>query len=167
MDAKVGSIAGANTELIAIISKNTPQIESYVPEVDIAVVAVGNSASTTLDAYGAATTFAATVVSIDPAQTVRGGVSTYKTTLTFLKNDSRIKPGMTAAVTIATGIVPDAIIVPKGAIFTKNGTDTIELLVNEKTVEVSVITQPTSLGSVVVTSGLKDGDVVILNPEAQ
>ncbi len=165
MDAKRGVIASPNTPLISMISKETFQIESFVPEVDIAVLKIGNTASTSLDAYGPKEFFAAKVISIDPAQTKVNGVSTYKTTLVFSKNDSRIKPGMTANVIIATGIVPQSIVVPKGAVYDVGTDKHVQVLVAKKAVVKTVQTSPTSLGSVIVTSGLAEGDTVILNPD--
>ena len=52
-----------------------------MPEADIAKVAIGDLASSTLDAYGSYVDFPAQVTMIDPAETVIEGVPTYKVTL--------------------------------------------------------------------------------------
>jgi len=147
MDAKRGAIAPANTGLVSMISRGTFQIEANVPEVDIANVKVGNLASTTLDAYGPSVFFGAKVVAIDPAQTVINGVSAYTTTLMFDKDDARIRSGMTASVSIETGGVPGAIVVPRGAVYDHLGQKTVQLLQEGKTVARVVTLGPSGVWS--------------------
>lgn len=165
MDAKVGQIVSPGASGISLQSSGTFQIECYVPEVSIAAVAIGNTASTTLDAYGPSTFFDAVVISIDPAQTVRNGVSTYKTVLAFVKPDERIRSGMTADITIATGEQPNVLVIPTGAIYLKNGVRIVQVLQGDTVMEREVKTGLSALGNTVVTEGLRDGDVVVLNPE--
>ncbi|MDE2071709.1 MAG: efflux RND transporter periplasmic adaptor subunit [Patescibacteria group bacterium] len=165
MDAKVGSIVSQNSSEISMISNGVFQIETYVPEVNIASIAVGNDASTTLDAYPGAT-FAARVIAIDPGETVRDGTPSYKTTLQFAQADARIRSGMTASVLITTRSAPNALVVPQGAVFTKNGQSYVQVE-RGGTVEDAVVSVDgaLSLGNVQVTSGLVDGDRVVLNPD--
>ncbi|MBI5004521.1 efflux RND transporter periplasmic adaptor subunit [Candidatus Kaiserbacteria bacterium] len=167
MDAKVGQIVSPNVPEISIIGDNTLQIEAYVPEVEISSLAVGNAATTTFDAYGTGILFGAKVVAIDPAETVINGVSTYKTTMQFLKDDPRIKPGMTAEVLITVKEVPDALVVPQGVIFLKNSRQVVQVRRPDNTlVDVPVQTGgASSLGNVEIVVGLADGDVVVLNPD--
>ncbi len=70
VDAKVGEFASAADPLIGIISDSSFEIESNVPEADIAKVRKGNVAKITLDAYGSDTLFEGFVSSIDPAETI-------------------------------------------------------------------------------------------------
>ena len=167
VDAKVGQVAGADSPVISMISSGIFQIESFIPEVDIAQVNVGDSASTTLDAYGPDVVFAARVISIDPAQTVKNGVSTYKTTLQFDSADPRIRSGMTANTTITTSRVQDALSVPRGAVFRKDGRSYVQVEVDKAIVNraVQVGTSSSQLGNVRIVSGLEAGDVVLLNPD--
>jgi RND family efflux transporter MFP subunit len=166
VNAKVGETADTNSTEISMDSNGVFQIDSYVPEVYISNLAVGDTASTTLDAYGANTYFPIKVVAIDPAETVVNGVSNYKTTLQFLNADPRIKSGMTANISITTANVPNAFVMPQGAVFTKNGQQYVELLQGKKTVDVAVVTGgSSSIGEVQITSGLRDGDVVLLDPK--
>ena len=166
IDAKVGEIAPLNTPLVTMMSVGTFQIESYVPEVNIASIKVGNEATITLDAYGDSTTFQAKVISIDPAETIRDGVSTYKTRLQFIDKDDRIKSGMTANVLITIFSKPNTIVVPGGVVFEKNGLKFVEVKVNNKIEDREVtIGSVSSLGQLEIISGLSPGDKVILNPQ--
>ncbi len=164
VEAKVGSIASSNGPQVSMITDGTFQIETYIPEVSIVNVKVGNAAVVKLDAYGDAT-FDATVLSIDPAETIRDGVSTYKTTLQFAKADSRIRSGMTASASITTASVPGAIAIPKAAVYQKGDLSYVQVKLGRDAVERQVTIDPvSSLGSVVVTTGVAEGDAVVLNP---
>jgi len=167
MDAKVGEVVAPTNPQISMISNGLFQIVSYVPEVEIAGVQIGNSATTTLDAYGPQTFFTAKVIAIDPAETVVNGVSTYKTTLQFDAADPRIKSGMTASVDITTASVPNTIAIPLGAIFQKNGAQVVQVVRGNQLVDVPITTGvSTELGNVQITSGLYDGDMIVLSPDS-
>jgi len=171
--AKVGEIASPNIPLITMMGTGTFQIESYVPEVNIAKILLGNEAKITLDAYGEKIIFPAKVISIDPAETIRDGVSTYKVKLQFENLDDRIKSGMTANVAIMIFSKMNVIMLPGGVVFEKDTSNIsgqtnkkfVQVKVNEKIQDREVILgEVSSLGQVEIVSGVSDGDVVILNP---
>lgn len=165
IDAKVGEIASPNTPLITMMGAGTFQIESFIPEVNIAKILLGNEAKITLDAYGESVIFLAKVVSIDPAETIRDGVSTYKVKLQFENKDDRIKSGMTANVAIVIFNKPNVIVVPGGVVFEKAGKKFVQVKANDKTEDREVVLgEVSSLGQVEIVSGLSDGEIVILNP---
>src|SRR3989344_4891447 len=119
--AKAGKIVSPNTPEISMISAGAFEIESYAPEVNIALIHVGDKAAITLDAYGENVPFEARVISIDPASTVRDGVSTYRIRLQFTNQDPRIKSGMTANITVTTLKKDDTLPVPQGAVIERDG----------------------------------------------
>lgn len=165
MDAKAGEIASPNIPLISMIGDETFQVESYVPEVNIAKIAIGNDAKITLDAYGENVFFDAKVVAIDPAETIRNGVSTYKTKLQFVNKDDRIKSGMTANVAITVFSKPNVLVVPGGVVFQKDGKNFIQIKNDKKVVDREVVLgESSSLGQVEIVSGVSEGENVILNP---
>ncbi|MDQ5955395.1 MAG: hypothetical protein QG621_398 [Patescibacteria group bacterium] len=164
MDVRRGEIVSPNTPEISLQGEGVFEIETYIPELSIAAVQVGDFASTTLDAYGADVSFDAQVLRIDPAKTERDGVATYKTTLVFLSRDERIRSGMTANVAIQTTRIPQAMVIPSGAVFTQNGVSAVQIL-EGKTVRTREVTiAGAALGNVAVLSGLKEGDQVVLSP---
>lgn len=163
VNSKVGSIVSANETAVSIISADALQIESYVPEKNIPLVKVGDNASITLDAYGDSKLFEAKIVSIDPAETVRDGVSTYKTTFQFADRDERVRSGMTANILITTEKKTNTIAVPQGIVENKNGQKFVKVKDGKTAEERSVETGDlSSLGQIEIISGLKDGDIVIL-----
>lgn len=165
MDAKVGETVSPSTSEISMQSNGIFEIETYVPEVTIMHVATGNPATTTLDAYGSSIEFPASVIAVDPAETMKDGVPTYKTTLAFLKPDPRIRSGMTANVIMETGVLRDTIVVPAGAVGVKDGKTYVSALVGGKTVNRAVTTGVSpALGQIQILSGLAKGDVISLAP---
>ncbi len=163
VNAKVGSNASAGEVLVSLIGANSLQIESFVPEKNIPFIKLGDKATLTLDAYGAEVPFDATVVSIDPAETIRDGVSTYRVKFAVDKSDERIKSGMTANVLVTTDKRPGVIAVPVGAVAMRDGKKFVQIKNGEQVEEREVTTGAvSSLGQVEILTGLAEGDVVVL-----
>lgn len=166
-DAKLGEIIGANMPVVSVISGAKFEIEANVPEIDVAKIQAANTAAATLDAYGNDVVFAAAVVSIDPAETIIEGVSTYKVKLQFEQEDERIKSGMTANVTISAAKHDGVLAVPQRAVIEQDGRKTVRLLrgAGGKQV-VEEVTVKTGLrgsdGNVEILEGLQEGDRVVV-----
>ncbi len=167
VDKEPGETASQNEAVVSMIGTGTFQIESFVPEVNIAVIELGHEAEVTLDAYGEKEPFSATVISIDPAETVRDGVSTYKVVLQFPEKDERIKAGMTANVSVIIFTKPNAIAVPGGVVFEEEGKNYVQVK-RDNAIEKRevVLGEVSSLGQVEIISGLEAGDEIILSPAA-
>ena len=79
----------------------------------------------------------------------------------------RIKAGMTANVSIIIFNKPDAIAVPGGVIFEKDGKNFIKVkrdnTVEDREVMLGVVS---SLGQVEIVSGLEAGEEIVLSPDA-
>lgn len=167
VEKEIGETVSANEALVTMMSASIFEIESFIPEVNIALVQTGQEAEVTLDAYGENVPFSAKVVFIDPAETVRDGVSTYKVKLQFSEEDARIKSGMTANVSIMIFSKPNTIVLPGGVVFERNGRKFVQIKNNGKIEDREIVPgDVSSLGQVEVLSGLSDGEKVLLNPNA-
>jgi len=172
-DAKVGEIAVANTILVSVIfaefsAKGGPaygwEVEANIPEVDIAKVKISSPAAITLDAYGNNVVFDAKVSAIDPAETVIEDVATYKTTLQFLKEDERIKSGMTGNADILYEKRSDVLVIPNRLVNEKNGKKFVTIIENGNQREIMVKTGLRGTdGNIEILEGLKEGDKVIIS----
>ncbi|MBP9822115.1 MAG: efflux RND transporter periplasmic adaptor subunit [Candidatus Pacebacteria bacterium] len=163
VNAKIGSNLGANSVAVSLISSSALEIDSYVPQVNIPFIKIGDPAVVTLDSYGDDLPFAATVVSIDPAETVRDGLSTYRIKLQFVTNDDRVKSGMTGNILITTEKKSNVISVPQGIIIDKNGQKFVIVIENGKNIEKLVQTgSVSSVGQIEIVSGLNEGDIIVL-----
>ncbi len=170
-NAKVGQIAVPNAPVATIISSSQFQIEAYVPETDIAKVAVGDAASTTLDAYGSSVVFPGKIAKIDPAATIVKGVSQYKITMLFTGFDDRIKAGMNGNITITTAHRSQVLVIPQDSVILKNGASTVLIDTGngnnkEQAVQLGV---SGNNGMVEVVSGLTEGEQIagFGNPQYQ
>jgi len=162
-DAKVGEIVSPGVPLVTLISKSAFHIETYIPGVDMAKVRLNDNADVTLDAYGGDVHFVATVISIEPVETVMNGVSTYKTKLEFTGEDNRITSGLTANVHIETARRENVVTVPAQAIIRRNS-DRFVLMKSgtaEPTEQKVVTGIEGSDGVVEVVSGLTADDQVV------
>jgi len=162
-EAKIGEIISANFSFIAIISDNNFKIEANIPEADIAKIELNDSAKVRLDAYESNVIFEANLISIDPAETVIEGVSTYKATFYFTKEDERIKSGMTADIDILTDERQEVIAIPSRAILNKNGDKFVRIVNSEEIIsEVKVTTGlKGTMGQTEITDGITEGDKII------
>ncbi len=163
-DGKIGAVVAANVPLVSLIGEGGFQIESNVPEADIAKLFVGASTSVTLDAYGGDVVFAAVISKIDPAETLIDNVATYKVTFNFLKSDPRIRSGMTANLDVQTAKKEGVLLVPVRAVVERNGTKIVRLpTANGTTTERQVQTGlKSSDGQIEILSGLLEGQSVVV-----
>ena len=164
-NGRIGQIATPGAVVVAV-SGSELIIEAFVPEVDIAQVAVGNTALVTLDAYGSNTVFDATIFSIDPAETITDGISTYKIKLRFQKPDGRIRSGMTANIDATTVRKEQVLSIPIRAVTTDMGKKLVTVVADSKTTirEVSLGIRGAQ-GTVEVLGGLSLGETVVLSPK--
>ncbi len=164
-DPNVGEFVSPGTVTFAVQSLGDYKIEAFVPEADIAKLALHDSADVTLDAYGQNTIFKASVAMIDPAETVLEGVPTYKVTLYFDNRDDRIRSGMTANTDILTHEKDNVVTVPSRAIITDdNGNKTVRIVNADGKTYSSVQIVPGlkgSEGTTEIISGISAGDKVV------
>lgn len=167
-DAKIGQTVSANAEIISVISREL-EMESFVPEVSISGVKVGDMASVTLDAYGERETFAAHVVHIDPAETIRDGVSTYKVRLAFSDQNDKVRSGMTANINIETFRKPSVILIPERTVVTEDGETFVYILNAAGKEEKTPVTigERDSSGSVELLTSLPEGASLVTNPKIE
>ena len=118
-DAKLGQTVSPAAPIVTLMSDAEWKIETNVPEVDVAKIAIGDQARVTFDAYGTDVLFSAKVVAIDPAETIIEGVSTYKVTLLLTSEDDRVLSGMTANIDILTDKREEVLMIPFRAVVNK------------------------------------------------
>jgi HlyD family secretion protein len=167
-DIKLGEDAGANTPVITVMSNGKFQIDAYVSEADVNSLKVGGLANITLvsnsgDAVAASTTpYQATIISIDPAETMTNGIGSYKVTLQFANEDSSIKSGMTANVDFIVANETNVLAIPESALITKdNQTYVIVPGANGQTSTEPVTVGIRGNGYIQILSGLSAGDSVV------
>jgi len=147
-------------------------------EVDAAKVAVGQKANISFDALDGLN-ITGNVIAVDLLGTVSQGVVSYNVKVGFDTQDERIKPGMSANVSIITLTKMDAILVPNGAVKTQNGTSYVQIAdgVNASNMDMAttqgIALNPAPRNQAVeigvsndtmteIISGVKEGDYVVV-----
>ncbi len=131
---------------------------------DINNVQVGQPVSLTFDAISGKTYTGKVVEVAQAGETVQGAVD-FTVTVVLNDPDASVKPGMTAAVTIIVKQLNNVLLVPSRAVRLVNNQLVVYVLRNAQPQEVNVTLGASSdTMSEVVSSNLKAGDLVILNP---
>jgi HlyD family secretion protein len=166
VNAKVGEIISMSSPAVKIISKAKFQIETDVPEADIAKIKAGDKATLDLDALGSDLKLNATVMMIDPAEKMLEGVPTYKVTLEFDENDERIRSGMTANLDILTAKAENAIYIPRRAVISESGKKFVQKYTNKEELKYEKFEIETGLsgsnGEIEILKGLTEGEEIIV-----
>jgi multidrug efflux pump subunit AcrA (membrane-fusion protein) len=164
-DAKVGMSAYADQVVVSMISDSNYGLDTYVPEIYISQIKIGNKAKVSLNSYGSVETFDATVTYIDPAASQRDGVASYKVELVFDKNDERIKSGMTGDVEIMTEVINPAFWIPAKSLTDQGGASYVKIKTGEIIELRKVQVGERTPDEVEILSGLIVGDQIILDTQ--
>lgn len=139
------------------------EVEVDIPETDVTKLKIQDSVVITLDAFGDDVKFGGKVLSIDPASTEVQDVVYYRVKVALDDSDKEIKPGMTANVTVSTAAAENVLFIPIRAV-RNNSSKYVKVLVGDQPKDVNVtLGLRADDGFVEITSGLKEGDVVILS----
>jgi HlyD family secretion protein len=150
------------------------QVNANVSEADIGGVAEGKGAEFMVDAYPAQL-FRGTVVQVRNAPVSIQNVVTYDVVISVENTDLKLKPGMTANVSIVTASKNEALRVPSAALrFKLPGTPTerkrsVVWVLAAEGIPRPITVQPgisDSTFTEVLEGDLKDGDAVIVGIEA-
>lgn len=163
IDATLGQVVEAHEEIVVVQDVGNLYVEANINESNILAIEAGQKVEITFDA---ATTeiFEGLVEYVDIAPTVISDVVNYTVTTRFLVQDPRIRPGMTANMTVIIREKTDVLSVPLRMITTKDGISTI--LVATKDDPEKFNEQIVSLGDsydgnrVEIVSGLSEGDSI-------
>jgi RND family efflux transporter MFP subunit len=149
---------------VTIIDLDRLEVLAYVDETDIGRIEVGQIATFSVDTYPGVE-FTATVDAIQPRAEIQGSVVNYIVRLDFEPADEYIlRPEMTAHVQLVVAEREDALTAPRNALFRRDGRQFVMLERNGEWIETGVRTGWRSESKVEIISGIKQGDVIELNP---
>ncbi|NOZ24216.1 MAG: efflux RND transporter periplasmic adaptor subunit [Planctomycetes bacterium] len=149
---------GSSITKVVDISKI--KVEIYVPEVDYDRIRIGNSARIMFRPFPTRK-FKGTVTlkGVSADQRTR----TFKIELTIDNPDERIRPGMTADVTLTWATRPSVIAIPEQALLTANGDTYVYLAEHGTAVRRNVKHGLRQHGLVIIAEGLSEGDLVVVS----
>ena len=164
VDGMVGDQVSPATTAFRIDDLSQMKVDVQVSEVDINSVQVGQPVTLTFDAISGKTYNGKVVGVAQAGSSVQGAVD-FSVTVVLTDADKSVKPGMTAAVTITVKQVNNVLLVPSRAVRLVNNQLVVYILNNGQPQEVNVTLGASSdTMSEVVSSTLKAGDTIILNP---
>jgi membrane fusion protein (multidrug efflux system) len=156
--ANTGDYVEAGQDLVDLVKLDTLELDLRAPEVVLSELKVGQDVVFGVDAFRD-DRFKATVVAIAP--TVDAGGRSVSLRARFVNPDGKLRPGMSARVRIVLSNSAAALVVPEQAIVPMGEQKNVFTVVQGKARLVPVTLGERQPGVVQVTSGLKDGDVVI------
>jgi RND family efflux transporter MFP subunit len=156
--------AGLNAPtFITIIDLNKLEVNAYVDETDVGKIGVGQEALFTVDTF-ADRDFKGKVTAIYPRAVLQENVVNYITLISIENSEGKLKPDMTANVTITLKKKKGVLAVPGAAVVREGGKKYTTLQAKDgKPTRREVKTGWKESTYIEITSGLKEGDVVIVS----
>lgn len=155
-----GSMVGPSMSIAKISSTSDLEININVAERFVSRIAVGQTAMLTFDSFPGEV-FTAKVTEVNPVLDTSSRSMGVK--LVLDPPDSRVKIGMYCRVKLITETKTDVVSVPRSAIVTRGGQDSI-FVVNGGTVENRSISTGITVDNMVeITSGITSGNEVVIS----
>jgi RND family efflux transporter MFP subunit len=154
------SSGSSRTVPMIIGDLNTMKAQVQVNEVDISNVSIGQKTSLTFSAIDGLTA-TGKVEKMDSIGTLSSGVVTYNVTISFDSLDQRIKPEMSVSASIITGVKQDVLLIPNGAVKTRNGATYVQVLKNQAPENKNVEVGLSNNTQTEIVSGINVGDKVV------
>lgn len=156
-----GDSAGSGVA-VSLVDLSNLQIKVMMAEVDMTRVKVGETVMIDLDAL-TGKMYHGEVTSIGPVGTVMSGVVNYPVIVTISNPESSIRPGMTANVAVQVDRRVSVLLLPTRAVRTQGSQKIVTVERDGQSVQVPVGTGLSNDNQVEITSGLKEGDIVVMN----
>ena len=137
--------------------------ETFIREIDIAKVEIGDSVRITIDALPDKVFWGKVIHIATIGEDHKDfDMKAFKVLIRFERSDKDMKPGMSANNDIVIASYQDILLLPMKAVFSKNGKQVVFLKKggNISELEVKLVAENEQFG--VVENGIKEGDVVLL-----
>ncbi len=156
--------AGMNAPtFITIIDLNRLEVNAYVDETDVGKITVGQEALFTVDTFPDKD-FKGKVTAIYPRAVLQENVVNYITLISIANSEGKLKPDMTANVTITLKKKTGVLAAPAAAVRREGGKKFVLVAGAEgKTAKREVKTGWKEGSYIEIISGLKEGEVVVVN----
>ena len=161
---KPGDQVTAGSPAFRVDDLNHLLVDVDVSEVDINNISLDQPVTMSFDAI-LGKVYHGKVVEVAQVGTSVQGVVNFTVTVELTDADELVKPGMTAAVNVVVTELKDAMLVPNRAVRLVDGKRVVYVLRDGKPAQVEIrLGASSDTMSVVVSGGLKVGELVLLNP---
>jgi len=152
---------GSQSAAIAMVDDSAFHVDVNISEADLANLRVGQDAKIELDALPSKQ-LDGRLDYIAPTATTQQNVTTYLARVSLKATEQPLRAGLSAAVSIITDKRTDVLLAPNGAIQETDSGPQVEIRNGNATQSVNITTGLVGDSFTEVTSGLKEGDVVML-----
>ncbi|WP_410561846.1 efflux RND transporter periplasmic adaptor subunit [Amycolatopsis sp. cmx-4-61] len=159
------SSSSSSSGFITITNLTGLVVNTSVAEIDVSKVKAGQKATVTLNALPDKP-IQATVSSVNLTPTTSGSVVSYGAQLALTSPPDGLRPGQSASVVITVAEADNALSVPAAAVQTAGGTNLVTVQENGQNVTRQVQVGLRGESTVQITSGLTEGDNVVLTGTA-
>ena len=159
-----GGEVNANTVIIELIDPSAFEMSAIVDEIDVAQLRLGQKATVTLDALSDLE-LSGNVSSISAFAQSQSGVVSYPISISVATPAKNVKllEGMSATATIEVNLASNALLIPDAAIVGTSNRPVVMVMVDGQQQPRMVTLGATDGVRTEVVSGLKEGDVVVVN----
>jgi multidrug efflux pump subunit AcrA (membrane-fusion protein) len=133
-------------------------VDASVDDTQVGELAAGETAGITLSSG----VTSGTVSSVGLAATSTSGVASFPVVVAVAGSPSGLYPGSSVDVVVTTKTIPNALVVPTGALHRSTSATTVTLDSNGKRTTKAVSVGLVSAGEVQITGGLSAGDKVVV-----
>lgn len=156
----------SGTEVMTIANLKNMIINTHINQADITRLKVNQEVEIEVEAVSGMK-LSGIIERLAPQATVRNGIKGFATRIALKDLDPRVRPGMTANLSIPVAGADNVLTVPLSAVFTEEA----ERFVLVKKGDGSLEKRPVTIGVadfflVEIQSGLKPGEVVLIEPPA-
>ena len=157
LTGEVGMVVGAGTPVATVVQSGDREIQIFVPEGRLNTIRPGQSCLVTFWALNNVTA-QGTITEIAPM--ADAATKTYKVRVALNEMPAAARLGMTAKVSLKEG-QSNAILIPRSAIYGTTDVPQVWLVKDNKVTLVKVTANGYKDDKIIITSGLKPGDVVV------
>ena len=166
IQALPGDLVSAGTPAMRIDDLSTLLVDLSVSELDINQVQAGQKVAVTFDSI-LGQEYQGVVVEVASVGEEQQGVVNFKVTVELTDADQQVKPGMTAAAEITVSEQSGVLLVPNRAVRSVEGERVVYVVKDGNPTAVPLtLGKSSDLQSEVLGGDLKEGDLIVLNPQA-
>ncbi|MEO7675864.1 MAG: efflux RND transporter periplasmic adaptor subunit [Verrucomicrobiota bacterium] len=155
----------SGTEVLTIANLKDMVIMAHINQVDVTRVSVNQKVDVEIDSVPGLK-MVGTVERIAPQATIKNNLKGFSARIVLKEIDPRVRPGMTANLSIPVASAQDVLSIPLAAVFTENGERYAYVKKDEATERRPIQIGVTDYSYAEVTSGLAAGEMVSLEQPA-
>ncbi len=158
INVEIGEMVNSQTDAALIVNIDTVKVKASVPESVVNNIQPGSKVTVTIDSLKKSVEGTVTVVAPKADSTTMG----YPAEIALDNPSEEIKPGMSAQIDLYTGTLENIIALPLDAVIEQDGQHIVYIVENDQAKEVFVETGVSNDSQIEITTGLEDGQIVVV-----